>query len=159
MVSDKAITYTGGAPLQSDTNIKKVRRIGKFQWHALIAGYPTFALRVIDVVERILAEQAKKQPKEQNSLHHTVLMSVFKTAAGLSAIRQLPVLYSQLVDYSVSASARNLLEQSLILHGPLAEQCDGFGELVAGWREAVVNMRRDNWMNQSVEQSAFLQLP
>ena len=59
----------------------------------------------------------------------------------------------------MSASGGNLLEQSLILHGPFAEQCDGFGELVAGWREAVVNMRGDNWMNQSVEQSAFLQLP
>src|ERR1700686_2824293 len=63
------------------------------------------------------------------------------------------------IDYSVSASCGNLLEQSLILHGPFAEQCDGFGELVAGWREAVVNMRGDNWINQSVEQSAFLQLP
>jgi hypothetical protein len=63
------------------------------------------------------------------------------------------------IDYSVSASGGNLLEQSLILHGPFAEQCDGFGELVAGCREAVVNMRGDNWMNQSVEQSALLQLP
>jgi hypothetical protein len=63
------------------------------------------------------------------------------------------------IDYSVSASGGNVLEQSLILRGPFAEQSDGFGELVAGWREAVVNMRRDNWMNQSVEQSAFLQLP
>jgi hypothetical protein len=63
------------------------------------------------------------------------------------------------IDYSVSASGGNPLEQSLILHGPFAEQCDGFGELVAGWREAVVNMRGDNWMNQSVEQSALLQLP
>ena len=51
----------------------------------------------------------------------------------------------------MSASADDLLEQSLILHGPLAEQSDGFGKLVAGWREAVINMRRHNWMNQSVE--------
>jgi hypothetical protein len=58
----------------------------------------------------------------------------------------------------MSASAGNLLEQSLILHGPFAEQSDSFGELVADWREAVINMRRDNWMNQSVEQSALLQL-
>jgi hypothetical protein len=36
------------------------------------------------------------------------------------------------------ASAGNLFEQGFILHGPLAEQCDGFGELVAGRREAVV---------------------
>jgi hypothetical protein len=60
--------------------------------------------------------------------------------------------------FSMSASAGNLLEQSLILHGPFAEQCDGLGELAAGWREAVVNMRRDNWMNQSIKQSALLQL-
>jgi hypothetical protein len=81
MVSDKAITYTGGTPLQSDANIKKVRKIGKTQWYALIAGDPTFSLRVIEIVERILAEQAKKQPKEQSGvLHHTVLMSVFKMA-------------------------------------------------------------------------------
>ena len=60
--------------------------------------------------------------------------------------------------FSMSASARSLLEQSLILHGPFAEQSDSFGEFVAGWREAVINMRRDNWMNQSVEQSALLQL-
>src|SRR5260370_6573517 len=89
----------------------------------------------------------------------SALVSTNGVVPGWSAIRRLPVLYSQLVDYSVSVSGGNLLEQSLILHGPFAEQCDGFGELVAGWREAVVNMRGDNWMNQSVEQSAFLQLP
>jgi hypothetical protein len=60
---------------------------------------------------------------------------------------------------SVSAFAGNLLEQSLIPHGPVAEQRYGLSELVAGWSEAVVNMRRDNWMNQSVKQSASLQLP
>ena len=63
------------------------------------------------------------------------------------------------IDFSVSAFAGNLLEQSLIPHGPVAEQRYGLGELVAGWSEAVVNMRRDNWMNQSVKQSALLQLP
>jgi hypothetical protein len=72
---------------------------------------------------------------------------------------EVAVLYTQLGDYSVRASGGNLLEQSLILNGPFAKQCDGFGELVAGWGKAVVNMRGDNWMNQSVEQSAFLQLP
>jgi len=45
-----------------------------------------------------------------------------------------------------------------MLHGPLAEQCHGFGKLVPCSREAVVNMRRDHWVNQSVEQSAPLQL-
>jgi hypothetical protein len=77
-----------------------------------------------------------------------------------SATRELGVLYSSWcsIDYLGSASGGNLLEQSPILHGPFAKQCDGFGELVAGWREAVVNMRGDNWMNQSVEQSASLQL-
>jgi hypothetical protein len=59
----------------------------------------------------------------------------------------------------VSTFAGNLLEQSFIPHGPVAEQRYGLGELVAGWSEAVVNMRRDNWMNQSVKQSALLQLP
>jgi hypothetical protein len=52
--------------------------------------------------------------------------------------------------YPRLASADNLFEQSPVLLGPIAEQRDSFGELVAGWREAVINMRRDNWMNQSV---------
>ena len=58
--------------------------------------------------------------------------------------------YMKLLSHSVIASASNLLEQSLVLLGPSAEQCNGFGELFAGWREAVINMRWDNWMNQSV---------
>jgi hypothetical protein len=85
-----------------------------------------------------------------HSLRRDITQAIVRD--GWSAIRKLPVLYS------VSASGRNLLGQSLILHGPFAEQCDGFRELVAGWREAVVNMRGDNWMNQPVEQSALLQL-
>jgi hypothetical protein len=35
--------------------------------------------------------------------------------------------------------------RSPVLLGPIAEQRDGFGELVAGRREVVINPRRDNW--------------
>ncbi|MGB7082006.1 MAG: hypothetical protein WBD54_10250, partial [Candidatus Acidiferrales bacterium] len=58
MVSDKAVTYGGKdslAPMQYDTGVKKVRRIGSTFWYALIAGDPTFALHVIDGAEQIIA--------------------------------------------------------------------------------------------------------
>lgn len=60
MVSDKAITYSGSTPLQSDTGIKKVRRIAKTPWHVLIAGDPTFALKVIEICESHLVARKKK---------------------------------------------------------------------------------------------------
>lgn len=51
MVSDKAVTYgqkDSLAPMQYDTDVKKVRRIGNTFWYALIAGDPTFALAVVE---------------------------------------------------------------------------------------------------------------
>ena len=45
------------------------------------------------------------------------------------------------------ASAGNLLEQKAILVSSFAEQCDGLGELGAGWRQVVINMTRDDWVN------------
>ena len=63
MLSDKAVTYASG--LQSDTGVTKLRRIGDSGWHVLIAGNPTFALKVINAAEGKLAED----PTPQGSLH------------------------------------------------------------------------------------------
>ena len=60
MVSDKAVTYghkDSLAPMQYDTDVKKVRRIGTTFWYALIAGDPTFALQVVDSAEQIIAKK------------------------------------------------------------------------------------------------------
>jgi 20S proteasome alpha/beta subunit len=60
MVSDKAVTYgekDSLAPMQYDTDVKKVRQIGNTLWYALIAGDPTFALQVIEGTEKILVNR------------------------------------------------------------------------------------------------------
>jgi 20S proteasome alpha/beta subunit len=79
MVSDKAVTYTGTTPLQSDVGIKKLRRVGKTPWHALIAGDPTFALRVIEIAEAILAARKKKYSTDL-AQNVSGIQSVMKTA-------------------------------------------------------------------------------
>lgn len=60
MVSDKAVTYSGTAPMQWDTSVRKVRRIGKTFWYALLAGDPTFALDTISTCEAILSSNSDK---------------------------------------------------------------------------------------------------
>jgi hypothetical protein len=54
MLSDKAVTYPSG--LQSDTGVTKSRRIGDSCWHVLIAGNPTFALKVVNLASKKLEE-------------------------------------------------------------------------------------------------------
>jgi hypothetical protein len=62
MVSDKAVTYgddedsSSSGPMQYDTGVKKLKRIGRTFWYALIAGEPTFAIDVVDGAEQIIAQ-------------------------------------------------------------------------------------------------------
>jgi len=86
MVSDKAVTYPGAAALQSDVGIKKVRRVAKTPWHVLIAGDPSFALRVIDGVET--AFKARKN-RDGTDLSHSsgTTMKVFESAYQIARSR------------------------------------------------------------------------
>jgi hypothetical protein len=54
MVADKAVTYDGGLPIESDTNVHKIVPIGKSGWYALMAGDPTFAMDVVSQCEQII---------------------------------------------------------------------------------------------------------
>ncbi|SRR5216683_31020 len=70
MVTDKAVTYgededsSSSGPMQYDTGVKKVKRIGDTFWYALLAGEPTFALDVVDGAQQIILQN----PDLPNSL-------------------------------------------------------------------------------------------
>lgn len=51
LVSDKAVSY---GLAQSDTDVRKILPIGGYNWRALIAGDPSFALKVIQKAKTLL---------------------------------------------------------------------------------------------------------
>ncbi len=48
LVADKAVTYGGPRPIQSDVQLKKILPIGDCGWQALVSGDPTFAVATIN---------------------------------------------------------------------------------------------------------------
>lgn len=64
LVSDKALTYGGPqAPMQSDSDIKKIVPIGRTAWRAAIAGDPGVAEKII----RVAATEISKHPEVSRS--------------------------------------------------------------------------------------------
>jgi hypothetical protein len=53
-VADKAVTYGQSAPIQGDTDIKKMIPVGDTGWHTLIAGNPSFAVAVVEKAKTLM---------------------------------------------------------------------------------------------------------
>lgn len=71
--------------MQSDVGIKKVRRISKTHWHALIAGDPTFALKVVEKVETIFKAHKDKDGTDLSKSVSTTMKAfenAYQTARG-----------------------------------------------------------------------------
>lgn len=72
LVSDKAVSRgIGGttASLQWDTGVRKILSIGETGWRVLVAGDPSFALRVINQTEVLMRKPNSEYARADESCH------------------------------------------------------------------------------------------
>jgi len=71
LVSDKAVTVRigSGASMQSDVGVRKILPIADTNWRVLVAGDPSFALKVIRQTEVLMKKPNSEYAQAGNSCH------------------------------------------------------------------------------------------